>query len=118
MQECLAATATKYPAGSEKTANPREFFLGLMQLLVAAILEDRNDYEPCVAKYCKFSLSDLTAIELWHILGERLHEMLMKQRDDETFPPSEYINLLLFVSTHADNTTQLFKHENVDTESF
>jgi transcription termination factor NusB len=95
MQEWLAATAEKYPAGSDKTASPLEFFLGLMQLLVAAILEDRNSYEPCVSKYCKFSLEELTAQELWDILGERLYEMLQKQKEDDTFPVAEYINLLL-----------------------
>ena len=97
MQEWLAATAEKYPAGSDKTASPLEFFLGLMQLLVAAILEDRNCYEHRVSKYCNFSLEELTAQELWAILGERLCEMLQKQREDDTFPVAEYINLLLAV---------------------
>ena len=98
MQECLATTAEKYPAGSDKTANPKDFFLGLMQLLVAAILEDRNCYESHVASFCKFSLGDLTAHELWYILCERLGEMLDKQMEDDTFPATDYINLLLAVS--------------------
>ena len=104
MQECLAATAEKYPAGSDKTANPKDFFLGLMQLLVAAILEDRNCYEAHVAPFCKFSLGDLTAHELWYILGERLGEMLDKQMEDDTFPATDYINLLLAVSCVTKET--------------